>query len=347
MLTPTVATSTGAAGVVTQPAGTSTSALATTVTTSTTFAAGSSFKVVGVLEVEIEYWCIACEVAPKVLEDMLKKGIAEALEINIENVVKLLVSEIGQNTGLRRLESNQNKRYEVSYEILVPTSLDPDVVVQKANRIAVASTAESEAFRQALKATDGVLEVGQVASKTSAYKIAGETTTVFILPGSDLNKSETSHTSVVVGVSAGFVGLVLAAVCGLLIKRKMAEAKSRVAPGDEGREADDAVIRIPSSTLLQSRAIRQAWQSKQSRHAHDNQTPVVPIEQTADVDAEANAKATWIREAWLARENDVVRANQSQVAHSSQAPEGSDSATISEADFQWRMLPSDPHATAR
>merc|ERR1712072_218738 len=97
--------------------------------------------------------------------EVFRKGIAFALGISIESVVELQVTEVQKGAGLRRLQSLQAKAYEVSYEVLPPESMDPDTVAEKANRVAVADSAESVLFRQMLKSTGSVEEVGQIVSK--------------------------------------------------------------------------------------------------------------------------------------------------------------------------------------
>merc|ERR1711959_626828 len=133
----------------------------------TTLSVIAVVKVQGTMEVEIDVQSIFTQ---EVAEEMFKGGIANALEVPTENVVKLSVSEIGQGPGLRRLQSIQTKRYEVSFGIILASTMDADVVVEKANRIAVPGTAESLIFRQVLTATNGVVQVRQIAMKVPAHK---------------------------------------------------------------------------------------------------------------------------------------------------------------------------------
>jgi len=68
-------------------------------------------------------------------------------------------------------------KYEIAYEVIVPSSMDPDLVVEKANRIADWSTAESQVFRQELEATDGVVQARKVLTKISPHIVKDEATT--------------------------------------------------------------------------------------------------------------------------------------------------------------------------
>merc|ERR1719399_950778 len=105
---------------------------------------GTMTKVGGTMEVEIE---VEGTLDQGVVEDMFTRAIASALNISTAHVLKLTASEIGKGSGSRRLASTQTVWYEVSYEVMVPSSMDPDAVVAKANRIAVPGSAESMAFR--------------------------------------------------------------------------------------------------------------------------------------------------------------------------------------------------------
>merc|ERR1711977_559218 len=84
----------------------------------------------------------------------------------LANVVELIASEIVQ--GARRLSAVQAKRYTVSYEVVVPSTMSVDALIEKANRIASAGSVESQTFRQVLTATDGVEQVSQVVIKIPA-----------------------------------------------------------------------------------------------------------------------------------------------------------------------------------
>jgi hypothetical protein len=198
-------------------------------------------KVAGTMEVEFD---IMGDMEQSVVENMFKEAIAEALEIPIDNVVKLEVSEINQGAGLRRLQSTQTKRYELSYEVLPLESMDPDVVVARANRVFEANTVESDAFYQALT-TRGVTEIRQVIPKLAAYKISDTTTTTTTTTTSaeDVEANTTSQVGLVVlGVILGCItiAVVVAVVVGILMKHGI--AKARLEAERDGRAALDAAI---------------------------------------------------------------------------------------------------------
>merc|ERR1712118_159420 len=109
---------------------------------------------------------------------MFKRAIAAAVGLPVEFVVKLEVSEINRSSeinvslsgindtaqanpssGTRRLAAIQTKWYEVAYEVIVPSYMDADAIVEKANRIAVLGSEESNLFRDVLMATEGVERV--------------------------------------------------------------------------------------------------------------------------------------------------------------------------------------------
>jgi hypothetical protein len=183
-------------------------------------------KVAGTMEVEFD---VMGDMEQSVVENMFKEAIAAALEIPIENVVKLEVSEINQGAGLRRLQSTQTKRYELSYEVLPLESMDPDVVVARANRVFEANTVEADAFYQALT-TRGVTEIRQVIPKLAAYKISDTTTTTTTTTASaeDVEANTTSQVGLVVlGVILGCItiAVVVAVVVGILMKRGIARTR--------------------------------------------------------------------------------------------------------------------------
>jgi len=210
-------------------------------------------KVAGTMKVEID---VQDNVKAEVLEAVFRRGIADALKISIEHVAKLNVVEIGQGSGSRRLQSTQVKQYEVSYEVISPSSVDPAVVVEKANRITEASTVESQVFRQVLSAQDGVSQVKQVVPKVVAYKFEEEITTPSAVVGP--NKNDTS------GMSAGLIilivflvvlFLVLVALKVVMIKCKTAPEAKYEAQNKDTRQGDleagsPDIVREPSHTLL-------------------------------------------------------------------------------------------------
>jgi len=205
------------------------------------------------MEVEID---VQDNVTQEVLEEVFKRGIADALNVSIENVVKLTVVEIGQGSaGSRRLQSYMLKQYEVSYEVIPPSSVDPAVVVAKANLITEASTAETQVFRQVLLAQSGIGQVNQVVPKVVAYTFEEEITTP---APSAPNQKDTS------GMSAGVIVLIVLLVlfCFVLIAvgvvammRKMRAEKGHGMPMKDMRQGDleagnATVVREPSHTLL-------------------------------------------------------------------------------------------------
>jgi hypothetical protein len=190
--------------------------LTTTTTTQNTLAPAMT-KVVGAMEVEIN---VQGNIIQEVLEATIKKGIAEALEVSIEDVVKLTVSELVQNSGLRRLQRTRSKKYLVSYEVITPSSMDPDVLVEKANRITQANTAESQVFRQVLVAQDGVSQVLQVVPKIAAYKESLTTT----LP----RENEEQDSGMSAGIVILIISLILLCLMGVggVLGWRMAAARS-------------------------------------------------------------------------------------------------------------------------
>jgi hypothetical protein len=200
-------------------------------------------KVAGTMEVEFD---IMGDMEQSVVENMFKEAIAEALEIPIDNVVKLEVSEINQGAGLRRLQSTQTKRYEISYEVLPLESMDPDVFVARANHIFEESTVESQAFYQTLT-NKGVTEIRQVVPTLLAYKISDTTTTTTTTTASaeDVEANTTSQVGLVVlGVTLGCItiAVVVAVVVGILMKHGIAKARLEDERERDGRAARDAAI---------------------------------------------------------------------------------------------------------
>lgn len=160
---------------------------------------------------------------------MFKRAIAKALEISIVHVTKLTALEIAPRPGSRRLQSTQTKWYEVSYEVMVPSFMDPDAVVEKANRIAVAGSAESQAFRQVLIATDGVAQVGKIVSKIPAQKFEDESGTTPTQVGKP--EDDKAWRSVVIGVVVILMAFVCLGTGAIIIKRKR-QPTNQAAEGD-------------------------------------------------------------------------------------------------------------------
>merc|ERR1712072_1506660 len=97
-----------------------------TTTSATTLAAGGLVKLAGTMEVEIAVQGILSQDA---LEQMFRKALANALGVPLMHVVKRSVSEFGSGKGLRRLQPARTRQYEIAYEVIVPSSMDPDLVV--------------------------------------------------------------------------------------------------------------------------------------------------------------------------------------------------------------------------
>jgi tRNA-binding EMAP/Myf-like protein len=209
------------------------------------------------MEIEID---VQDNLTQEVLEEVFKRGIAKSLNVSMENVVKLTVTEIGQGSGSRRLQSSVAKQYEVSYEVIPPSSMDLAVVVAKANLMTTASTAETQVFRKVLLAQAGIGQVKQVVPKVAAYTFEEEITTPAPNVEVGPTKDDTS------GMSAGLIILIvllvllcLVSVVVGIVSRKMRAEKSNGMPikdlrqGDleAGNEFRDAtVVREPSHTLL-------------------------------------------------------------------------------------------------
>jgi len=228
---------------------------ASTMQASTTEATTTQVKVAGTMEVEMD---VQDDVTQELLEETFKKGIANVLNISVEHVVKLIVSEIGQNSGSRRLQSVRTKKYEVSYEVIPPSSMDPQALTNKASRITDASTSESQVFRQILLSQDGVSQISQVVPKIAAYIFEEEIPT--IVPGTEPESSGMSAGIVVLIILLVILFVMLAIASAFWIRRRMAwrsdmniravQYKQR----DVETGADTTIVREPSHTLLDGNA---------------------------------------------------------------------------------------------
>jgi hypothetical protein len=209
------------------------------------------------MEVEID---VQDNVTQEVLEEVFKRGIAESLDVSIEDVVKLTVTEIGQGSGSRRLQTSKTKQYEVSYEVIPPSSMDPAVVVAKANLITTASTAETQVFREVLMAQNGIGHIKQVVPKVVAYTFEEEITTPAPSAVVGPTNDDTS------GMSAGLIILIIclvllclvSVVVGVIMRKMRAEKRDGMPVKDLRQgdlEAGDATVaREPSHTLLDGEA---------------------------------------------------------------------------------------------
>lgn len=212
-------------------------------------------RVAGVLEVELD---VRGNLSKMVVEDMFKKAIAAAVELPVELVVKLEVSEInpsvqenvslseinrsGQenvslsetndtlqknlSSGVRRLQAIQTKWFEVSYEVVVPGHMDADAIIERANRIAVPGSNESKLFRDVLMSTDGVEGVGEIIATVPASQIVATTSAP-----SNSKEEESSWKAVVIGLSVAVVTVFCLALSAILIKRKMVTDGTNGSPG--------------------------------------------------------------------------------------------------------------------
>lgn len=185
------------------------------------------------------------ELSQEVVEEMFTWAIAGALQIPIQSVLKLNATEIqlGEKLAasavgnLRRLQSTQTQRYEVSYIVEVPSHM-ADAVVERANQIAVPGSEESKLFRKALTDTDGVVGVGRIVSTVPAYKVGDKRTTV--APQEEPTEEEKKGWSsvaivaiIVVGVVAGMIAV------AYLIKRKMKVDESTAIPSTQAPKRDE------------------------------------------------------------------------------------------------------------
>jgi len=164
-------------------------------------------KIAATLEVELQ---VLFEVPIADIQDMFKRAIAEALGVSVENVVKLLVLEavrrlqdilapvrrvvklLTNMTGGRRLQENV-KRYEVSYELVVPNSVDPDVLLEKASSVVKSDTPEFRKFQEVIATQEGMGQISSIVSKISPRMFKDEIITASddaVTGAGDTNSSE-------------------------------------------------------------------------------------------------------------------------------------------------------------
>jgi hypothetical protein len=206
-------------------------------------------KIAGTMEVGIDVPVDATEEAVK---DMFKAAIAAALGIAIEDVVKLVVVE-AQGSGSRRLQSIEAKKYGISYEAVVPDSMDPNVLASKADGLSEPSSAESQVFRQVLAADYGA-QVSQIELQKIARPFEDEVIAIKD-PSPDQGLGEEPSDSSATGVVLLIISLTLLcclSVVGVLVVvcTKKGDVNSAQRYGDI--EAPNPVVRIPSNTLLES-----------------------------------------------------------------------------------------------
>jgi hypothetical protein len=178
----------------------------TSSTTTSTAGITSTTIIAGTLEVEIDV--DKDKLTLQAVETMFREAMATALDLSVDHVKELLVSEIERGQG-RRLQSIQTQWYRVSYKVLVPNTMDPNVIVDKANRIAVTGSDESQAFRQFLASVDGVVNVGQIISKIPATVFDNEATAGTPLTQPEQDKDQSPLRALIIGGLA----IVMFALC--------------------------------------------------------------------------------------------------------------------------------------
>lgn len=213
-------------------------------------------KVASTMEVDIN---VQAGILQFALEAIFKRGIADTLDIPIENVAKLTVDELVSGSGPRRLQEIATNQYEVSYEVIATGSMDPDDLVSKANRITTPGTAESRMFQQLLTTQDGVAQVRQVVAKILARKFQDEIAIIAPPTSGQQDQDEASwDPKIVLAVtfSSLLVCLVLILGSAFLLKRKLARVELKASPTAGPMEDDlpagsnPVVTRVPSRTLL-------------------------------------------------------------------------------------------------
>jgi len=228
-------------------------------------------KVAGAMEVELD---LEAELVQEELLKMFQSGIASALAIPIKHVATLAVSDTlhhqpdqivdaahdaisnqTNQTNRRRLQVNQSKWYDVAYEVIVPGSMDPDVVMAKVTSITHPDTVEAQVFKSVLMGTPGVAQVWQVLSKIPAFKFEDEVAGVATSDPTLLDAEAETSTPwglVVIIIFLVVLCVVVSVGVAIVFQRKRARAAKQ---GDlEGlrnaADHDSVVVRIPSNTLL-------------------------------------------------------------------------------------------------
>merc|ERR1711918_95738 len=139
--------------------------------------------------------------------------------------------------------------------------MDPDTILEKANLMSSADTAEFEVFKEALESSS-VAEVGEIISKVPAYTFQDELTSASPQIMAESSGEEgSSAVPLVVGGVAGFFILILLAGAALFYKRRNAGDGSREALRIAAEEFDaeaGGIQRVPSNTLLGSSGIKTA-----------------------------------------------------------------------------------------
>jgi hypothetical protein len=208
-------------------------------------------KVAGTMEVELD---LGAEPVQEELFRMFRNGIASALAVPVKHMAKLAVSETLQDQGRRLLPVSEARWYDVAFEVIIPDSMDADVVVAKANNITRPYTAEAQIFRTVLMGTSGVAKVRQVLPKIPAFKFEDEVAGVATSSTSQAQaEPSVSWVLVVVIVFLGILCMVSSAGAAVMLQRRRAAAAKQddVAGLREAADHNCVVVRIPSRTLLE------------------------------------------------------------------------------------------------
>lgn len=213
------------------------SGMSTTTTTAAVFA--TPMKVVGKMEVELVLQAVLNKTT---VEAMFKTAIAKAVNVSVENVVKLNVLAISASS--RRLQPAQNTsaKYEVSYEITVPSSYNATEVVMRANRIAVNGSSESQLFQQSLTDTSGVVLVGSIVQKEPATAVEIQSTNVTTYEEQTETEKESRWKALAIGGAAVLGGLICLVICVITSIILFVRHRGTADQDAESSFKDDAVI---------------------------------------------------------------------------------------------------------
>lgn len=214
-----------------------------------------STKIAATMSVQVEF---LRDVPHNVTVQLLKQGIADALGLSEQDVVKFKAVEVGSSPGVQALQGS-TKHFEVSYEVLPPRSMNADAVLQKAKAISIKYGAagqveESNAFQQAVSRHEDVAQVLTAVEIIVARKFEDEVLTVMpqpLVPEQEDKGDNLLPLWITLAVIAGLCLLfvLIVVICRPLYKKKLANADE-----DQDLEAqaslDDVVLRVPSQTLL-------------------------------------------------------------------------------------------------
>jgi len=226
------------------------------------------------MEVQVEFHE---QVAHEVVVLLLKQGVADALGLNVQDIVKFKVVEVGSSSGVQivqgvsggvenGLKVKATKRYQVSYEVLPPSTANADVILRKAQAILIENgtagqTKESRAFQQAVSGHKDVAQVITAVQTIGARTFEDEVLSV--MPQSTTQEKDNRSKLLLLWISlAVIVGfcllIILMAVIsgGLRLPTFRQEHNQQPANVGEAQdlelqaELDDVIIRVPSHTLL-------------------------------------------------------------------------------------------------